>query len=582
VKGAFSNLSWSPDGRRLLAQFRAKDAEAVAREADTEKKELGIVARHITRLFFKLDGSGYLPKERWHLWTFDAGDGEGRQLTSGEVYDDLSPVWSPDGRSIAFLSNRSPDPDRDPTVVDVFVIPAEGGEPRLIETPLGNTDHLAWSPDGQWLAYIGRIGRAEWWRNDNLWIVPADGRGPARNLTESCDVQVGNRTLGDVADWPPSPPVWSADSMHLYFQISRHGRTSLHLIGVDGEGLQQVIDRPANVGAFSLDPSGERLAFLMADMTDPGQLWLKHLPDGPLERLTAFNDEWLGEVALGEVEEVWFEGAAGGTVQGWIMRPPGFDPGRRYPSIMEIHGGPFTQYGYTFMHEFNYLAGQGYVVYFCNPRGSQCYGEAHSRAIENNWGTADYDDLMAWADYMVAQPFIDPDRMGVTGGSYGGYMTGWIIGHTDRFRAAVAQRVVSNLVSMWGSSDFNWDFQNEFGGRPPWENLANYWRQSPMAHIGRATTPTLVIHSEQDMRCDIEQGLQLYVALKYLGVDSELVLFPDESHGLSRDGRTDRRIVRLEHIARWFNTYLKADAENIKREARRTEESVDPAAVAGR
>jgi dipeptidyl aminopeptidase/acylaminoacyl peptidase len=264
------------------------------------------------------------------------------------------------------------------------------------------------------------------------------------------------------------------------------------------------------------------------------------------------------------------------------MRPPGFDPGRRYPSIMEIHGGPFTQYGYTFMHEFNYLAGQGYVVYFCNPRGSQCYGEAHSRAIENNWGTADYDDLMAWADYMVAQPFIDPDRMGVTGGSYGGYMTGWIIGHTDRFRAAVAQRVVSNLVSMWGSSDFNWDFQNEFGGRPPWENLANYWRQSPMAHIGRATTPTLVIHSEQDMRCDIEQGLQLYVALKYLGVDSELVLFPDESHGLSRDGRTDRRIVRLEHIARWFNTYLKADAENIKRGARRTEESVDPAAVAGR
>jgi dipeptidyl aminopeptidase/acylaminoacyl peptidase len=211
------------------------------------------------------------------------------------------------------------------------------------------------------------------------------------------------------------------------------------------------------------------------------------------------------------------------------------------------------------MHEFHYLAAAGYVVAFCNPRGGQGYGEEHSRAIWNDWGGPDYADLMAWADLVAALPYVDEERMGLAGGSYGGYLTAWTIGHTDRFRAAVAQRVVSNLVSMWGTSDFNWVFQRPFGDRAPWDNLENLWRQSPIAHIGAARTPTLVVHSEQDMRCDPEQGLQLYVALKRLGVETELVLFPEESHGLSRGGRTDRRVVRLERIREWLDRYLKRE-----------------------
>ncbi|MCP4710134.1 MAG: S9 family peptidase, partial [Planctomycetes bacterium] len=204
------------------------------------------------------------------------------------------------------------------------------------------------------------------------------------------------------------------------------------------------------------------------------------------------------------------------------------------------------------MHEFFYLAARGYVVYFCNPRGSEGYGEKHKQAIWNAQGTVDYADVMAWADYMEKQHYIDKERMGVTGGSYGGFMTNWIIGHTDRFKAAVTQRSVSNFVSFWGSSDFNWLFQHEFGNKPPWEDLDNYWQQSPMKYIGNVKTPTLVIHSEQDLRCDMEQSEQVFVALKYLGVDTEMVRFPDEPHGLSRTGRTDRRIARLNHIARWF------------------------------
>lgn len=219
-----------------------------------------------------------------------------------------------------------------------------------------------------------------------------------------------------------------------------------------------------------------------------------------------------------------------------------------------------TQYGRVFMHEFHYLAANGYVVYWSNPRGSQGYGEAFAGAIYSRWGSVDYEDVMALADEMAQQPYIDTARMGVTGGSYGGYMTTLIIGRTDRFAAAVAQRVVSNFISFYGSSDMNWAVENLVGSEaPPWRDLENYWQQSPISAIGNATTPTLVVHSENDMRCDVEQGLQVFVALKRLGVDTELLLLPEESHGLSRGGRTDRRIARLEHMVRWFDTYLKPD-----------------------
>jgi dipeptidyl aminopeptidase/acylaminoacyl peptidase len=320
--------------------------------------------------------------------------------------------------------------------------------------------------------------------------------------------------------------------------------------------VSDVIDRDGVVGVFSLDREQERLVYFHGDMKDPGQVFLRDIAGGNERQLTRVNADLLDEIDLGEIEEVWFKGADENDVQGWIITPPGFDPGKKYPSVLEIHGGPLVQYGNFFMHEFYYLAAQGNVVYFCNPRGGQGYGEAHSKAIWNDWGGVDYADLMVWVDYVANRSYIDPKRMGVTGGSYGGYMTNWIIGHTDRFSAAVTQRSVSNLISMYGSSDFNWAFQEEFGNIPPWEDMENYWRQSPIRYIGNAKTPTLVIHSENDMRCPIEQGEQVFVALKRLGVDTKMVRFPDEPHGLSRGGRTDRRIARLEQISSWFQLHL--------------------------
>jgi dipeptidyl aminopeptidase/acylaminoacyl peptidase len=557
-KGACGAFEWSPDGRRFVCQFRKKDQEAIEREEDEHKKELGIVSRHITRVFYKLDGEGYLPQDRWHVWTVDAANGRAKQLTDSAIYDDVQPRWSPDGRQIVFCSNHSPDPDLDPDVVDIFVIPAAGGEARKVETPLGQKGLPGFSPDGRWIAYVGREGRGDWWKNDGLWVVPADGSGRARNLTAQYDLHVANDTINDTCNHAPLlPATWSQDGQRLYFQASRHGSSLLYSISLAGDDLQTVVADDGVVGQYTFDREQTKLAYFFGQMADPGQVWLRDATTGQARKLTQINESLLRGLDLGEIEEVWFKGAAGNDLQGWILKPPGFDPAGKYPSILEIHGGPLVQYGNFFMHEFYYLAAQGYVVHFSNPRGGQGYGEAHAKAIWGAWGTADYADLMAWTDYVAQKPYIDADRMGVTGGSYGGYMTNWIIGHTDRFRAAVAQRSVSNMISMWGSSDLNWIFQQEIGDRPPWEALERYWDVSPMKHIGNARTPTLVIHSQQDLRCAIEQGEQVFVALKKLGVDTELVVFPDEPHGLSREGRTDRRIARLSHIRRWFDRYLK-------------------------
>jgi len=520
LKGTFASFEWSPDGRQIVGQFRRKDQEAIEREEDERKKELGIVSRHITRVFYKLDGTGYLPQERWHMWTIDARNGSAKQLTDSGVYDELEPRWSPDGGQIVFCSNRSKDPDC----------------PK--ELP-------SFSPDGRWIAYVGHEGRGAWWKNDDLWAVPADGQGQARNLTGRYDIHVSCDTINDMGSPAMMPPTWSKDGQRLYFQMAHHGNTPLKSISLDGDDMQTVVGGEGVVGAFTFDQEGTKLGYFYGEMKNPGQVWVRDVASGRSRKLTRVNENLLGGIELGEIEEVWFKGAADNDLQGWILKPPGFDPSKKYPSILEIHGGPLVQYGNFFMHEFYYLAAQGYVVWFSNPRGGRGYGEEHAKAIWGAHGTADYVDLMAWADYVVRQPYIDRDRMGVTGGSYGGYMTNWIIGHTDRFRAAVTQRSISNRISGWGSKDFNWTYQEMFANQPPWEALDRYW--------------ALVIHSQNDLRCAIEQGEQIFVALKKLSVDSEFVIFPDEPHGLSRVGRTDRRIERLNHIRRWFDRFLKGD-----------------------
>jgi len=559
LKGSISGFEWSPDGRNLVMQFRQKDAEALEMEEDEQKKKLGVVARHITTLQYKMDGAGYLPKEKWHIWVVNSDNGEARQITEGDHHD-TGPRWSPDGSQILFLSNRSADPAKEYDAVDLFLIPADGGEETKIATPFGRKFMASFSPDGQQIAYIGREHTGKFYQNNSLFVIPTAG-GPTHNLTKTYGLHIETYTAADVnSGAAPTPPIWSHDGQTIYVQGLIRGDQPLLTIPATGNSSEpeRAIVEPGVVSGFSFDAAQEKIAVLWGFLGTTEQVAVKEKGKPDLWVLTGFNQPLLAGMNLGEIEEANFTGPGGDKLDGWILKPPGFDPDRSYPSILEIHGGPQAQYGRTFMHEFYFLAAQGYVVYWCNPRGSQGYGEAFAGAIYGNWGNVDYADIMAWTDYMERQPYIDPARMGVTGGSFGGYMTTLIIGRTDRFKAAVAQRVVSNLISMYGSSDMNIQIEELVGTQTaPWMDLEKYWRQSPISAIGRATTPTLIIHSESDNRCDKEQGEQVFAALQQMGVDSELVLFPEESHGLSRNGRTDRRIARLQHMARWFEKYLK-------------------------
>ncbi|MGD2158712.1 MAG: S9 family peptidase [Anaerolineales bacterium] len=558
LHGDFETFEWSPEGTHLVMQFRKTDQETIDREKDKKKKELGVVCRQVDRLFYKFDGVGYLPRERWHIWTLNVNNGETRQLTNGMVHDERFPTWSPDGKWIAFISNRTPNPDANYHADDLFIIPPSGGVMHLIETPEGPKQYPCFSPDGKWLAYIGKEGLREWWRNNNLWIIPTDGSSPAHNLTGKYDIDVSLTTLNDVIGAINiQAPTWSPDCGSLFFQVSQHGNSYLMSVSTTGEDLKHIIEKDGTVGWFGFSRDLNKLAYYFGDITDPGQIFFRNQGENEDTQLTRNNLDLFTEIAFGEIEEIWFNGHDGYSLQGWIINPPGFDPQKTYPSVLEIHGGPLAQYGNLFMHEFYYLASKGYVVYFCNPRGGQGYGEEHAKSIWGGWGDTDYNDLMTWVDHLSDQAYIDSNKMGVTGGSYGGYMTLWIIGHTQRFKVAVAQRVVSNFTSMWGSSDLNWVFQQVHSDKPPWEDFEKLWHHSPIAHIGNAKTPTMIIHSELDHRCPIEQGEQAFVALKRLGVNTQMLRFPDEPHGLSRNGRTDRRVARLEHITNWFDRYLK-------------------------
>lgn len=557
LQASISMLRWSPDGKTLLCQVRKMDTTEIERRKDEQKKKLGVVYRHYDRVFYKLDGYGYLPEERTHLWVIDAQTGKGRQITDHPVWDEAGATWSPDGKWIAFISNRSSDPDLNPDLDDLFVISANGKDLRKIPTPVGMKMHPKFSPDGKYIAYAGREGVSDWYKNIGLWIVPIEGSNDPVDLLQEYDLHFDASTINDVSSPETMPPNWSTDSNHIFFQTVYHGSTMLMSISRDGKELKTIVGEGGVVAGYELDTKQKNLAYLYGQMQDPAQIYVKNISSGDTRQLTHHNSDLFNSIDLGEVEELWVDGKANNRIQGWILKPPGFDPRKKYPSILEIHGGPLTQYGWFFMHEFYYLAAAGYVVHFCNPRGGRGYGEKHAGAIWGGWGDADYEDLMAWTDKIATLPYIDSSRMGVTGGSYGGYMTVWIIGHTPRFKAAVTQRCVSNFISMWGSSDFNWSFQQVLDDKPPFDDLQKFWEHSPMKFIGNAKTPTLVIHSEMDLRCPIEQGEQVFVALKRLGVASEMVRFPDEFHGLSRGGRTDRRIKRLEHIRGWFDRYLK-------------------------
>jgi len=542
LKGV-DGLAWSPDSRRLVftARVRPADEPSILNSPDPPP------LRDIRRIRHRFDGAGLLDG-RVHLFVVGLDGGEPRQLTDGD-WDDDAPAWSPDGKSVAFASNRSADRDWEDRT-DIYVMPATGGRAKKLTKSRHALGSPAWSLDGQTIACLGRTVDAPAGANLRVWTVPAAGGDPIC-VTADLDVSVGSDVLTDMrAGHLALAPVWTSDGARLRVLISERG--SVHLVEIDLAGGSRRTLVGGERVVLDFDGCGDRIVFSASMPTDPGDVFAV---DGPAERrLTTVNADLLESLALAEPEPLEIVGAGGRPVQGWLLSGRG--RGRR-PLVLEIHGGPHALYGNAFFHEFQVLAAQGYHVLYTNPRGSRGYGERFCGEIAGAWGNLDYQDLMAAVDLAIQRPDVDAERLGVAGGSYGGFMTNWIVGHTDRFKAAITMRCLSNFVSFYGTSDIGpWFGERELLGSPR-DQLERYWQLSPLAHVEKVTTPILILHGEQDLRCPQEQAEQWFVALRRLGKTAEFVRFPEESHDMSRSGRPDRRLLRLGRIVDWFDRWLK-------------------------
>ncbi len=557
--GSVKDFDWSPDGRYIAYAYQEM-SEREKLERDEKKDELKRrpAIKHITRLTHKLDGAGFWNGEYTHVWVMRADGGGQKQLTRG-AFDHAEPRFSPDGRLVSMIANRSEDPDRLFDQNNIFVIPRGGGTLRQVTRGPGNRQSHAWSPDGKLIAFIGNPCKpGEWWKHDeHIYVVDVKGGNP-RDLAPSVDLLCMNATAGDVASsgFVTHPPLWAADSGSVMFNASEHGCGRMFTIGLREKQPRRVIGGDVNIYQASQARPGGAVALAIGTAAHPCDVFVADAESGWKPRqLTDVNGDALKRVEV-VAPETFSVRSDNVTVQGWVIKPPGFRANKRYPAILQIHGGPQSHYGAGFFHEMQMLAARGYVVVYSNPRGGTSYGLDFRKCIFRDWGNLDYKDMRKIGDWMFRQKFIDPKRVGVTGGSYGGFMTNWIVAHEHRYQAAVTQRSVVSMASMFGVSDFGFAIAGEFNGLP-WKGQRTLEKYSPLTYVDKIKTPLLIIHSEQDLRCPVEEADQLFTALKYLKREVEYVRFEGESHGLSRGGRPQNRAERLRRIAGWFDKYLK-------------------------
>jgi dipeptidyl aminopeptidase/acylaminoacyl peptidase len=554
LKENVTQPAWSPDGATIAFVARVRDA--AYDEVDDRRRR----PRRFTRLQFKLDHVGWTADRPQHLFTVRAdGSGAPVQITDGD-FEDTGPQWSPDGTTIAFISARHAFWDTE-HVTDIYLVAAGGGEPRRLTQGGGSFDGVSWSPDGAHLAGQRYPAVFDDPRHTQIAVVDA-ATGDLRLLTGALD--------RNCSPYPPArEPVW--DGQDIVFLAEDRGNTHVFRVAADGaREPRRLVAGERVVTAYDL--VGGRLAFAATSPNTLSELFVAELPAGEASvgeasvgerQLTHAGDVFAAGRELMAAERFTAVSRDGTEVEAWVMRPAGFEAGRTYPALLNIHGGPFTQYGNTFFDEFQVYCGGGYAVVFANPRGSSGYSEAWGRAIRGpgetgpGWGSVDADDCLAVIDEAVRRfDFIDGERLGVIGGSYGGFMTSWLVAHTDRFKAAVSERAVNQWVSMWGSSDFGWDFRGYFG-KFLFEDVDAYLRVSPATYAPDIHTPLLILHSENDLRCPIEQGEQLFTTLRLLRREVELVRFPEESHELTRSGSPLHRVQRFELVLEWFDRYLK-------------------------
>jgi dipeptidyl aminopeptidase/acylaminoacyl peptidase len=549
--------AWSPDGKRIMFLSRVR----VDREQINHKSDVKIV-KH---LWYKFTTTGWFHDTRKHVFVIDSRSGKPRQITTGE-FDVASACWMPNGKDVALVANLTAATDT--TIYkDIWIASASSSFPKREGKRL--TDGR-WQIDGvsvmavdSTILFVGRLIPDESLvvqKKSNIWAIP-QGRGEPVNLTKDFDQWVV--PFHSVIPGWADKPKFAANTSEVFFTANEKGSLHIFKVALSDSKVRRVTDGQIMVTSFSVGADGD-VVFVASDMAHAPEVWLKKAGDSSAKPLTKANERFVTKSNLSEPEEFWFSTSDGRGVQGWMIKPLGLAAGRKYPALLSIHGGPYWAYGYGLTeveHEFQVLAAAGFAVFYTNPRGSLGYGEKFTEEISGHWAERDYQDMLESVDHVVEKfPFVDADRLGVFGGSYGGYMTNWAISHTNRFKAALSDRCVSNLYSFAGVFDlagFQWSPKHDVGrGKDPWDAPDLYLEKSPVHHLKDISTPVLFIHGDADWSTTLDNAEQMFVGLKRLNKEAKMIIFPGENHYLSWNGRPKHRVERLQHYVEWFDEHL--------------------------
>jgi dipeptidyl aminopeptidase/acylaminoacyl peptidase len=537
LKNGVQSYQWSPEGSRIVVVSSSGPMDGVS-TADRKSD-----VRHYTHIQYKFNDTGWFDDKRRHLWVVSVPAGEARQITEGQDWNDTDPQWSPDGTRIAFVSDRTGKAYDTSHNTDVWVIPAAGGALTKISDHPFEDESPRWSPDGRQILFAGQTSAHQF---PKLYVANSSGGAISQLAVKDLD------TI-------PADLRWLAPGS-IFFAAGVQGETHIYRADPGAHTFSAITSGPRGIHAFDVNENTGKIVYLANDFQHLDDLYISNIDGSGERQLTHLNSDLWAQLELQPVERLPYKSTDGWPVEGFFVKPLGWQAGKKYPMVLVIHGGPEGMFGVDWYHEFQVYAAKGWAVFFCNPRGSTGYGEKFERGEINNWGGKDYQDIMAGVDAALKQnPWVDPNDLGVTGGSYGGYMTNWIVSHTNRFKAAVTLRSLSNFISDDGTRDGAYGHEEYFKGII-FDDFDQYWDASPLKYARNVHTPTLILHSDNDFRVPIEQGEQWFRALQHYGVPSEIVFFPRENHNLTRTGEPKHLVESLNWQLYWFDRYLNGNA----------------------
>lgn len=558
--------TWSPDGK-WIAFGSGTNAQDLARQGKPPSPaDRDSDVRVITRAVYRSDGGGYLdPTRPNHLWVINVPLGPddkpvAKQLTSGQ-FNEGNFVWAKDNSKIYYATNRTAEPYYSTPKTDIFSVSPTGGESSLLTSLESGVGAMSLSPDGKRFAFNASVVRSpvQSYTQPDLWVMDVVQNAKPRNLTTGFDFDMGSGLTGDQGAPRAAGgggPIWTSDGKALIERYTKEGRANIASFDAESGKLTEITKGDQAIMNFRATADGRKLVYSVSTPTRITDLYISDRNGANAKQLTKINDALFSKLNLTEPEEIWFTSFDGKRVHTWVQKPPDFDPKKKYPLILNIHGGPHAAYGFVFDHEFQWMAAKGYVVVYPNPRGSTSYGQDFANIIQHNYPGDDHQDLMLAVDEVIKRGYIDEKKLGITGGSGGGVLTNWAVTKTDRFAAAVSQRDISDWAAWWYSADFA-QFQPSWFKGAPFEDVEGFRQRSAITHVAKIKTPMMFILGEADYRTPAGAGgEELFRALKYRKIPTVMVRFPNEGHELSRSGQPWHRIERLQHIVGWFDKWM--------------------------